>query len=142
MLPSLLPSVGQQSILHSCYAHSSVAEFGLQSSVPSAIGARHTAIRYLQSHECIEKLKRNMREEHVLKLDWISTLFKHVSFCLPLPAAEGISIHCMVVARATQCLDVSAFNQVAGWQTLVQNISILYMFWHCIHRSSFAMCHL
>ena len=52
---------------------------GLQNSVPSAIGARHTAIRYLQSHECIEKLKRNMREEHVLKLDWISTLFKHVS---------------------------------------------------------------
>lgn len=52
---------------------------GVQGSVPSAIGARHTAIRYLQSHECVEKLKRNMREEHVLKLDWISTLFKHVS---------------------------------------------------------------
>ena len=51
----------------------------MQGSVPSAIGARHTAIRYLQSAECIEKLKRNMREEHVLKLDWISTLFKHVS---------------------------------------------------------------
>ncbi|KAL3143404.1 hypothetical protein ABBQ38_002227 [Trebouxia sp. C0009 RCD-2024] len=50
----------------------------LSSSVPSAIGSRHTAIRYLQSHECIEKLKRNMREEHVLKLDWISTLFKHL----------------------------------------------------------------
>lgn len=50
----------------------------LTGSVPSAIGARHTAIRYLQSHECIEKLKRNMREEHVLKLDWISTLFKHL----------------------------------------------------------------
>lgn len=63
---------------------------GLQSSVPSAIGARHTAIRYLQSHECIEKLKRNMREEHVLKLDWISTLFKHVSSNLPLLAAECI----------------------------------------------------
>lgn len=50
----------------------------LTGSVPSAIGARHTAIRYLQSHECVEKLKRNMREEHVLKLDWISTLFKHL----------------------------------------------------------------
>ena len=52
----------------------------LQGSVPSAIGSRHTAIRYLQSHDCIDKLKRNMREEHVLKLDWISTLFKHVSW--------------------------------------------------------------
>lgn len=51
----------------------------MQGSVPSAIGARHTAIRYLQSQDCIDKLKRNMREEHVLKLDWISTLFKHVS---------------------------------------------------------------
>ena len=52
----------------------------MQGSVPSAIGSRHTAIRYLQSHDCIDKLKRNMREEHVLKLDWISTLFKHVSY--------------------------------------------------------------
>ena len=54
----------------------------LQGSVPSAIGSRHTAIRYLQSHDCIDKLKRNMREEHVLKLDWISTLFKHVSYSI------------------------------------------------------------
>ena len=58
--------------------------------MPSAIGARHTAIRYLQMHECIEKLKRNMREEHVLKLDWISTLFKHVSLLCTPAAAECI----------------------------------------------------
>lgn len=68
----------------------------MQSSVPSAIGARHTAIRYLQMHECIEKLKRNMREEHVLKLDWISTLFKHVRSGLHCAAAECIFFPCKV----------------------------------------------
>jgi len=76
--------------------------------VPSAIGARHTAIRYLQSHECVEKLKRNMREEHVLKLDWISTLFKHVGLsaaCVHKPQTAPVwmwSSHRFTVV--SQCL--------------------------------------
>lgn len=82
----------------------------VQSSVPSAIGARHTAIRYLQMHECIEKLKRNMREEHVLKLDWISTLFKHVSLLSTPAAADGTSLE----TSDTQGPDVFALTEVAG----------------------------
>lgn len=50
--------------------------------MPSAIGARHSAIQFLKTQENIDRLKRNMREEHVLKLDWISTLFKHVRLLL------------------------------------------------------------
>eukprot|EP00891_Asterochloris_glomerata_P009777 jgi/Astpho2/9777/Aster-x1607 len=50
----------------------------LMDAMPSAIGARHSAIQFLKTQENIDRLKRNMREEHVLKLDWISTLFKHM----------------------------------------------------------------
>ena len=50
--------------------------------MPSTIGARHTAIQFLKTQENIDRLKRNMKEEHVLKLDWISTLFKHVRLLL------------------------------------------------------------
>jgi hypothetical protein len=50
----------------------------LLAATPAAIGARHTAIQYLKASETIERLKKNLREEHVLKLDWISTIFKHM----------------------------------------------------------------
>ena len=50
--------------------------------MPSGIGARHTALQFLKTQENIDRLRRNLKEEHVLKLDWISTLFKHVR--LPL----------------------------------------------------------
>ena len=54
----------------------------IQDAMPSALGARHTAIQFLKTQENIDRLKRNMKEEHVLKLDWISTLFKHVRLLL------------------------------------------------------------
>lgn len=36
------------------------------------------AVRYLAAHEAVRKLRDNMREEHVLVLDFVSTIFKHV----------------------------------------------------------------
>ena len=50
--------------------------------MPSGIGARHTALQFLKTQENIDRLRRNLKEEHVLKLDWISTLFKHVRLLL------------------------------------------------------------
>lgn len=39
---------------------------------------RVEALSNVQGHQSLEQLKGNMREEHVLKLDWISTIFNHV----------------------------------------------------------------
>ncbi|KAK9859351.1 hypothetical protein WJX84_005629 [Apatococcus fuscideae] len=50
----------------------------LMSSVPAAINARHTALQYLRASESLEKLRANLREEHNLKMDWTSTLFRHI----------------------------------------------------------------
>ena len=39
------------------------------------------ALRYLAAHEGVRKLRDAMREEHILVLDFVSTIFKHVSLC-------------------------------------------------------------
>ncbi|KAK9814332.1 hypothetical protein WJX72_004099 [[Myrmecia] bisecta] len=50
----------------------------LLAAMPKTVGSRHTALQFLKAHDSIDRLKRNLREEHVLKLDWISTVFKHM----------------------------------------------------------------
>ena len=39
-----------------------------------------------QASESLEKLRANLREEHNLKMDWTSTLFRHVSVQIHLTA--------------------------------------------------------
>lgn len=33
---------------------------------------------FAQASESLDKLRANLREEHILKMDWTSTLFRHV----------------------------------------------------------------
>ena len=56
-----------------------------QGAVPGGTSHRAMAVRYLAAHEAIRKLRDNMREEHILVLDFVSTIFKHVS----AQAAQG-----------------------------------------------------
>jgi len=75
-----------------------------------------------QSHECVEKLKRNMREEHVLKLDWISTLFKHVSLsaaCVHKPSKQMRHSHKFSVAPLCLSCDIAAFAACYIFRVLV-----------------------
>lgn len=50
-----------------------------QSAVPGGTSHRQMAVRYLSAHDALRKLRDNMREEHILVLDFVSTIFKHVS---------------------------------------------------------------
>ena len=38
-----------------------------------------------QASESLDKLRANLREEHILKMDWTSTLFRHVGLHSPAP---------------------------------------------------------
>lgn len=61
--------VGERRELHSL----------LGSSIPSSpSSSRGLAARYLSSHDVTRRLRDNLREEHILALDFVSTIFKHV----------------------------------------------------------------
>lgn len=40
--------------------------------MPQPSFSRATAIQSLRTHEGIESLRSNLREEHMLKMDWVS----------------------------------------------------------------------
>ena len=44
----------------------------LQLAMPQPSFSRATAIQSLRTHESIESLRSNLREEHMLKMDWVS----------------------------------------------------------------------
>ena len=48
-----------------------------QSAMPAPSFSRETAIRSLRTHDSMALLRANLKEEHILKMDWILTLFKH-----------------------------------------------------------------
>lgn len=50
----------------------------LAGSVPGGTGNRHLASRYLASHDSARRLRESLREEHILVLDFVSTIYKHV----------------------------------------------------------------
>ncbi|GAB4820097.1 hypothetical protein N2152v2_007143 [Parachlorella kessleri] len=50
----------------------------LMGAVPGGTSHRQMAVRYLAAHDVVRKLRDNMREEHILVLDFVSTIFKHV----------------------------------------------------------------
>lgn len=52
---------------------------------PSMCLAEFTMLPCIQAHNGMEQLKANMREEHVLKLDWISSMFNLVRAFSALP---------------------------------------------------------
>ena len=45
--------------------------------MPAPSFSRATAIQGMRTHESIERLRYNLKEEHMLKMDWVMTLFKH-----------------------------------------------------------------
>lgn len=45
--------------------------------MPAPSFSRETAIRSLRTHDSMALLRANLKEEHILKMDWILTLFKH-----------------------------------------------------------------
>lgn len=45
--------------------------------MPAPSFSRATAIQSLRTHDGIERLRNNLREEHMLKMDWVMTLLKH-----------------------------------------------------------------
>jgi hypothetical protein len=44
----------------------------VQLAMPQPSFSRATAIQSLRTHEGIESLRSNLREEHMLKMDWVS----------------------------------------------------------------------
>ncbi|KAL4422839.1 hypothetical protein ABPG75_009036 [Micractinium tetrahymenae] len=50
----------------------------LAGAVPGGTGNRHLCSRYLAAHDSARRLRESLREEHILVLDFISTIYKHV----------------------------------------------------------------
>ena len=58
----------------------------LGSAIPVGLSSnRAMAARYLGVHDAVRRLRDNLREEHILVLDFVSTIFKHVSVGVPVP---------------------------------------------------------
>lgn len=51
---------------------------GPQGSVPGGTSGRAQSGRYLQAHDAGRRLRESLREEHILALDFASTIHKHV----------------------------------------------------------------
>lgn len=68
--------------LRVCISQSSL-HADMQGSIPGGTSHRQMALRYLAAHDGARKLRDNMREEHILVLDFLSTIFKHVGIGLP-----------------------------------------------------------
>ena len=64
----------------------------LQGAMPSPSFSRTTAIQSLRTHESMERLRANLKEEHILKMDWILTLFKH-TLAPPQVARMLVEVH-------------------------------------------------
>ena len=60
-----------------CHASAHLHVRPLQSAMPAPSFSRETAIRSLRTHDSMVQLRGNLKEEHILKMDWILTLFKH-----------------------------------------------------------------
>lgn len=56
--------------------------------MPAPSFSRATAIQSLRTHEGIERLRFNLEEEHMLKMDWVMTLLKHT--LLPVQVARAL----------------------------------------------------
>lgn len=72
--------------------------------MPAPSFSRATAIRSLRTHEGIERLRYNLQEEHMLKMDWVMTLLKHtltpvqVARLLVQVCASSLCKQCVVFA--------------------------------------------
>ncbi len=62
----------------------------LQGCVPGGTSNRAMAGRYLTSHDCARRLRESLREEHILVLDFVSTISKHVSDCVGPVHTHGV----------------------------------------------------
>ncbi|KAK9808190.1 hypothetical protein WJX73_006874 [Symbiochloris irregularis] len=60
----------------------------ITASLPEAYSARHAAKQFLRSHRNMDLLKKNMQEEQVLKLDWISAVINQI--WTPLQTARSM----------------------------------------------------
>ena len=66
--------------------------------MPAPSFSRETAIRSLRTHDSMVQLRGNLKEEHILKMDWILTLFKHT---LTPPQVARLLVQVIVAQRAS-----------------------------------------
>ena len=59
----------------------------LQDCMPLFIGLRHMARHHLRVCSLIDDYRTSLRDEHLLMLDYVSTMYKHVRPCAPVLAA-------------------------------------------------------
>ena len=88
----------------------------LQDCMPLFIGLRHMARQHLRVCSLIDAYRTSLRDEHLLMLDYVSTMYKHVRPCAPVLAAgltdgpvdsfSGHSPPALVIASCglSQCL--------------------------------------
>lgn len=63
--------------------------------VPAPSFSRATAVQSLRTHDSIEQLRGNLKEEHLLKMDWALTLLKHT--LTPVQVARALVQVCSLL---------------------------------------------
>lgn len=53
----------------------------LATALPHGTESRDAAMEFLRAHNSIDELKGNLKEEHILVQDFLSTLLRHVRVC-------------------------------------------------------------
>ena len=61
------------------HAHARMPPPHPQAALPGGTSNRGLAGRYLGAHDALRRYRESLREEHILVLDFASTIFKHVS---------------------------------------------------------------
>ena len=83
----------------------------LQDCMPLFIGLRHMARQHLRVCSLIDDYRTSLRDEHLLMLDHVSTMYKHVRPCAPALAAgptDGPADGLVVASETAQCWPADA----------------------------------
>lgn len=85
-----------------------------QGAVPGGTGNRHLCTSYLAAHDSARRLRESLREEHILVLDFISTIYKHVRALLPVLRSRLLCAHLFGLLQAMYVLHLCVRSKLIG----------------------------
>nr|QLC27631.1 bZIP transcription factor 5 [Chlorella sp. HS2] len=86
----------------------------LVGAVPGGTGNRHLCTSYLAAHDSARRLRESLREEHILVLDFISTIYKHVRALLPVLRSRLLCAHLFGLLQAMYVLHLCVRSKLIG----------------------------
>ncbi len=86
----------------------------IAATMPVGTMTRDFAIQFLAAQECMDALKRNLRSEHVLIHEFLSTFYTQARGRLRFSACELLDSRALLVGRLPRCLHPRAMHACSG----------------------------